>query len=105
LCCSKETVLKETAVIADLFHSGRIIDIIILLVVLEIAVLLSLHRIRSLGPKPQVLLPTLASGLLLMLALRAAIADLRWELIALPLTLALITHIIDLIQRYTDHGA
>ncbi|NEX18092.1 MAG: hypothetical protein C1943_16155 [Halochromatium sp.] len=87
---------------ADLFHSGRIIDIIILLVVLEIAALLSLHRITGRGPKPQALLPTLASGLLLMLALRAAIADLRWEFIALPLTLALITHLTDLVQRWRE---
>lgn len=70
------------------------------MVVLETAALLAFRRITGRGPKPQLLWPTLASGLLLMLALRAAIADLRWELIALPLSLALITHIIDLALRW-----
>jgi hypothetical protein len=42
----------------------------------------------------------LASGALLLLALRAAIADTWWGWIALPLSLALVTHIIDLGQRW-----
>jgi hypothetical protein len=37
-----------------------------------------------------------------MLALRAAIADLWWGWIAAPLTLALVTHVIDLARRW--HG-
>ncbi|MBK5937810.1 hypothetical protein CCR96_00635 [Halochromatium roseum] len=85
---------------AELFHSGRIIDVIILLVMLETAALLAYRRITGRGPRPQALLPTLASGLLLILALRAAIADLRWEFIALPLTLALVTHLLDIAQRW-----
>jgi hypothetical protein len=88
--------------IAELFHSGRIIDLIILLVVVETATLLLLHRLTDRGPRPVAVLPTLASGLLLMLALRASIADLRWELIALPLTLALLAHLVDLRQRWRE---
>jgi hypothetical protein len=37
-----------------------------------------------------------------MLALRAAIADLRWEFIALPLALALVTHLVDLAERWRE---
>lgn len=94
---------KEIAAIADLFDSGRIIDIIILLVIIETAALFALHRFTGRGPRPQALLPTLASGLLLMIALRAAIADLHWELIALPLSLALVAHLLDLAQRWRGH--
>jgi hypothetical protein len=68
--------------------------------VLEIAVLIALHRLTGLGPRPKDILPTLLSGLLLMLALRAAIADLGWQFIALPLSLALATHLIDLARRW-----
>lgn len=86
--------------IAELFSSGRIIDIIILLVVLETAALFGLHRFTGRGPLPRAILPTLLSGLLLMLTLRAAIADLSWQFLALPLTLALVMHLIDLAQRW-----
>jgi hypothetical protein len=89
-------------VIAELFNNGRIIDLIILLVVIEMAALLLLHRRTGQGPRPKSILPTLASGLLLMLALRAAIAELRWEFIALPVTLALVTHLVDLRQRWRE---
>lgn len=69
----------------------------------ETAGLILLYRLFGRGPRPRAVLPTLASGLLLMLALRAAIADLRWELIALPLTLALMTHLVDLAERWREH--
>jgi hypothetical protein len=88
---------------AELFASGAIIDLIIILVLLETMTLIGLRRMTGRGPRPAILLPTLASGLLLMLALRAAIADAPWPLIALPLSLALITHLLDLSQRWHDH--
>ena len=84
---------------AELFASGRIIDLILLLVAAE-AGLLWLYARRGQGPAFVALAPTLASGALLLLALRAAIADTWWGWIALPLSLALVTHIIDLGQRW-----
>ncbi len=85
---------------AELFDSGRIIDLIILLVVFEVAAMLALYYLTGLGPRPQNILPTLLSGLLLMLTLRAAIANLSWPFLALPLALALAAHLLDLAQRW-----
>jgi hypothetical protein len=85
---------------SDLFASGRILDLILIFVVLEGVGLLLLHRVTGRGPAPGDIMPTLVSGLMLMLALRAAIADLRWEFIALPLGLALAAHLADLAIRW-----
>jgi hypothetical protein len=84
----------------QLFESGRILDVILALVVLEAIGLLLWYRLTGHGPKPRDILPTLISGLMLMLALRAAIADLQWELVALPLTFALVAHLSDLAIRW-----
>lgn len=85
---------------ADLFATGRIIDLIIALVVLEALALLGLRRLARRPSDVLALLPTLASGLLLLLALRAAIADLEWQLIGAPLALALVAHLVDLRVRW-----
>ena len=85
---------------AELFASGTIIDIILMLVLLEIAVLALARRISRRIPRLTTLLPNLAAGFLLLLSLRAAIADLGWRLIALPLGLALLAHILDLAGRW-----
>jgi hypothetical protein len=85
---------------ADLFATGRIVDLIIALVVLEALTVLVLSRLAPRSMDFLALLPTLASGLLLLLALRAAIAGLGWQLIAAPLALALIAHLVDLRVRW-----
>jgi hypothetical protein len=85
---------------SELFASGRILDAILVLVVLEALGLLIWRRATGRGPKPRDIVPTLLSGLMLMLALRAALADLRWEFIAAPLTLALAAHLADLAIRW-----
>jgi hypothetical protein len=85
---------------SDLFASGHILDGILILVVLEGVGLVLVHRVTGRGPAPGDVIPTLVSGLMLMLALRAAIAELRWEFIALPLTLALAAHVADLATRW-----
>jgi hypothetical protein len=84
----------------DLFATGRIVDLIIGLVVLEGVALVAANRLGLPVPNPRVLLPTLASGVLLLLALRAAIADLPWPFIATPLTLSLASHLADLLGRW-----
>ncbi|MBK5929030.1 hypothetical protein [Halochromatium salexigens] len=85
---------------AELFTSGKIIDIILMLVLLEMAVLALAHRITNRTPRLMTLLPNLVAGFLLLLSLRAAIADLGWGLIALPLGLALLAHLVDLAGRW-----
>jgi hypothetical protein len=84
----------------SLFASGRIIDPILIMVLVEAVVLWLLHRATGRGPGLKPLLPLLASGFLLLLAVRAALVQAPWPLIALPLAAALLTHIIDLLLRW-----
>ncbi|WP_462322031.1 hypothetical protein [Halochromatium sp.] len=90
---------------AQLFASGKIIDIILMLVLVEMAALEIVYRITRRAPSLMQLLPNLAAGFLLLLSLRAAIADLSWYLIALPLGLALIAHGFDLMERWRSNEA
>ncbi|MFP4061433.1 MAG: hypothetical protein ACOC26_05605 [Halochromatium sp.] len=85
---------------AELFASGTIVDLILVLVLLETALLALARHLGRRAPKLTTLLPNLAAGFLLLLSLRAAIADLGWGLIALPLGLALLAHILDLAGRW-----
>ena len=93
-----------TAWFEPMFVSGRIIDLILLLVVAEAALL------AWLGPRARReslftgIAPTLVSGALLLLAVRAALSGLWWGWVALILTLALISHGIDLALRWRKAG-
>jgi hypothetical protein len=81
---------------SELFASGRIIDLILVLVALEAAALL-LWRARSgRGPAPVPLLCNLASGAALMLALRAALTGAAWPVIAGCLVGSLLAHATEL---------
>jgi len=88
--------------VSGLFESGRIIDAILVLVAAEAAVLVALHLRTGRGPAPSALLSNLAAGLFLLLALRAALADLSWVWVALPLAAALAAHVSD--QRLRFRG-
>jgi hypothetical protein len=83
-----------------LFASGRIIDLILLLVLMETGALVLFRLATGRGPRIGRLLPTLISGGLLLVALRAALVDARWESVALPLLGALIAHLVDLYARW-----
>ena len=84
----------------ELVSSGRIADLILALVVLEGAGLLLLHKLTGLGvPAPQ-LIPNLAAGATLVLALRSALLGQPWFVTALWLALALLAHGADLIARW-----
>lgn len=83
---------------SELLLSGRLIDIILLLVALEILLLRSL---RSRGAPPVLaLLPNLLAGASLLLALRLALGQASWVWLALALTTSLVAHLMDLRQRW-----
>lgn len=86
----------------SLFASGRIIDPILILVLLEAVLLWLWHRVTGTGPEPKAVLPFLAAGFMLLLALRAALAQAPWPLVALPLSASLFAHLADLIQRWPN---
>lgn len=80
---------------SELFASGRIIDLILALIVIEGLVLALVHRCTGRGLPPSDLI-----GFLLMLALHAALVDAWWGWISLALTGALLTHLADLVWRW-----
>ena len=66
----------------------------------EAAVLLGYRARTGRGPAPGSLLPNLAAGALLLLALLAALEGAGWPVIALSLLGALVAHVIDLRARW-----
>jgi hypothetical protein len=79
---------------AEFVTSGRIVDIVLLVTLVEAVALLWLRRIAA-----PAIAAMLAPGLCLMLALRAALTGAGWGWIAALLVLAGLTHLADLRQR------
>lgn len=89
-------------VLAELFLTGRIVDLILALVVVE-AVLLFVYRLKTNRGVPfGTIAPNLLSGASLLLALRFALVQAWWGWIAVCLSLALLTHLADLRQRWSS---
>lgn len=84
----------------DLFASGRLVDLILIVVVIEAAVLL-IYWLRTRGGiAPHDLLPNLFAGAFLLLALRATLAGSGWMLASLFLAVAGLAHLTDIAQRW-----
>ena len=85
---------------SQLYANGRIIDLVLLGVAIEAALLVWYRRHTGRGPRVRDLLPTLLSGVLLLLALRAALTQSWWGWVAAPLALALVVHVFDLSRHW-----
>jgi hypothetical protein len=85
-----------------LFQSGRIVDLIIGLMMIETAGLIAYRRFSGRGIAAAALLTNLAAGGCLLLALRAALAGANWALIAIPVTVALPLHLLDMRGRWNS---
>ena len=82
-----------------LFSSGRVVDIILVLVFLE-AVYIAVHRGKTgRGVRLREVASGMLAGVFLLLALRCALVDERWPWIATWLLFALIAHLSDLAGR------
>jgi hypothetical protein len=77
-----------------LFSSGHAVDIILAVMLIEVAVLWR----RGRAPLADILLAILP-GALILLAARAALVGAPWQLIALPLALSFPVHLADLVRR------
>jgi hypothetical protein len=86
--------------VSALFDSGRIVDLILVLVVLEALLLLGLRVRRGGGIMPRALLANLLAGACLLLALRSALTGADWVWPAMFLLLALPAHLADLYGRW-----
>ncbi len=85
---------------ADLFASGRIVDGVVALMFLELMVLTLVRKKTHRGVPMPSLLTNLAAGAALLMSLRAALVDDRWQVVALWLIAALIAHVLDLKMRW-----
>src|SRR6476619_3759940 len=84
---------------ATLFSSGRVIDLVIALVVLEALTLCAYHLATGRGLAPAQFAANLAAGLCLLLAVRAALTSAGWVWVALSLALSRLAHLADLGSR------
>ncbi len=83
----------------ELLHTGALIDVAVVVVGLELALLVALRRRMPAGLAPLDLVGQLLAGVLLMLAVRCAVtgADDRWTLGLL--TASFPAHVFDLVRR------
>jgi hypothetical protein len=84
----------------EMFSSGRIADLIIVLMAVELVVLGVWRRLRGGGIAPGDLLPNVLAGVALVLALRAALTSSGAVWIGLWLSAALVAHVADLRTRW-----
>ena len=85
---------------AELFASGRLIDLILIVVVVEAALLTLYWRHSGRGIAPGDLLPNLCAGALLLLALRVTLAGSGWMAASGCLAAAGLAHVIDVTRRW-----
>lgn len=85
---------------SSLFESGRIVDLILLLMLAEALVLIALAQVWRARLPLAGLLSNLAAGAFLILALRAVLTESGWLVAGVWLTMALFAHVVDLAQRF-----
>ena len=77
-----------------------IVNLVMGFVVLEAVLLIAWHRRTGGGVAAGDLLPNLAAGFCLLLALRAALGGAAWRWIGLALFGSLLAHLLDLRRRW-----
>jgi hypothetical protein len=82
------------------FATGRIVDAIIALMLLELIVLIIVRKNTGHGLPTAVLLTSLAAGAALLLALRESLVGHPWQRVAPWLIVALGAHVLDLKLRW-----
>jgi len=84
----------------DLLQGAALVDLVIAFTLVEALGLLAYRRATGRGIAARLLLPNLAAGLCLLLALRAAVQHAGWPWIALALAAAGVAHLADLRMRW-----
>jgi hypothetical protein len=87
--------------VAEIFASGRVVDLILGLMLLEGLALSVLWRRRGSGVPPISLWTNLAAGGAMLLAVRAALTGASWTWVWMSLLLALLMHLADLRARWS----
>lgn len=84
---------------ADVFASGRIVDIVIAFMAVEAVVLLALRHRFGLHLQAIDVTLLLVPGFCLLMAMRAALSGGDWTVMAAWLLAALFAHLADLVRR------
>ena len=84
----------------EIIETGRIVDVMLIVVVVEVIALLSYRAITGRGIPPAALLLNIGAGGSLMLALGATLKGYGWQTVAVLLVAALGFHVADLWQRW-----
>ncbi len=83
----------------DFVASGRVVDVILLIMAVEAASLIAYRRMTGRGLTTSSVMLMLAPGAFLLLALRAALTAEAWFVIIAWLVVALVAHLADLRSR------
>lgn len=83
-----------------LFESGRVAELLLAILAVELVALWWWHRRTGTGIPPRRALPFLAAGAAFALALRAALTGAGWAWVALGLAAAGVAHAWDLRSRW-----
>lgn len=86
--------------LAARFADGSLLLGIVALIIAEAMLLLYLWYVRGIGLAPRAWAGNLVSGALLMMAVRAALLDQPWILVAFWLLAALFAHLLDAAVRW-----
>lgn len=87
---------------SGLFADGSVVDLILVLMVLEAAILAGYRWRTGHGIAIASLAAMLLAGAFLLLALRSALTGASWSEIAVWLLAALLAHLFDLARRFKD---
>ena len=85
---------------AEWFASGRLVDLILALVVVEVIVLALYWRATRRGVPLADLLPNILAGAFLLLALRLSLGGFGWQPCCACLAAAGVAHLVDLRRRW-----
>ena len=84
----------------ELILSGRIIDIVLVVLLLELVAVTILYKTRNKGIPPYPLMVNIGAGGSLALAIKASVTGAGWQWIAVWLITSLVFHVLDLSQRW-----
>jgi hypothetical protein len=87
--------------VASLFANGQIVVGIVMLMILELIVLIMVRKKSQPALSTAALITNLAAGAALLLSLRAALVDSRWQTVAVWLAVAFVAHVCDLKLRWS----
>ncbi|MET0705773.1 MAG: hypothetical protein ABWY82_02855 [Tardiphaga sp.] len=85
---------------AEWFASGRLVDLILALVVVEVIALALYWRATRRGVPLADLLPNILAGAFLLLALRLSLGGFGWQPCCACLAAAGVAHLVDLRRRW-----